>query len=246
MRKRLTYANVAATLALVFSMSGGALAASHYLITSTRQISPKVLGRLTGKAGAPGPRGEAGPKGETGLTGDIGPKGEEGKPGEPGTPGTAGARGPEGRQGIEGATGREGEEGPSGVISIANLNIGVTAPNETGSYEFVGEPASETFADAKTVAFATATLDYASSDGGEFHANFGICYQPAGGGALTVVAKVTPEFAAGKGDKWAQTVSGAVTGLTPGAYRVGACTDEESSKTEHGSGAGVVVLAESR
>ncbi len=219
LRKRLTYANVAATLALVFSMSGGALAAGHYLITSTRQISPKVLGRLTGKPGATGPRGEVGPKGETGSTGNTGPKGEEGK---------------------------QGEEGPSGVISIANLNIGVTAPNETGSYEFVGEPASEKFADARTVAFATATLDYASTDGGEFHANFGICYQPAGGGALTVVAKVTPEFAAGKGDKWAQTVSGAVTGLTPATYRVGACTDEESSKTEHGSGAGVVVLAESR
>jgi hypothetical protein len=29
MRKRITYANVAATLALVFSMSGGALAATH-------------------------------------------------------------------------------------------------------------------------------------------------------------------------------------------------------------------------
>ncbi|MHB8240434.1 MAG: hypothetical protein ACYDHN_00430 [Solirubrobacteraceae bacterium] len=43
MRKRLTYANVTATLALVFSMSGGALAASHYLIRSTKQISPKVL-----------------------------------------------------------------------------------------------------------------------------------------------------------------------------------------------------------
>jgi hypothetical protein len=43
MRRRLTYANVAATLALVFSMSGGALAASHYLIKSTKQISPKVL-----------------------------------------------------------------------------------------------------------------------------------------------------------------------------------------------------------
>ena len=39
-RTRLTYANVAATLALVFSMTGGALAAKHYLINSTRQINP--------------------------------------------------------------------------------------------------------------------------------------------------------------------------------------------------------------
>jgi hypothetical protein len=43
MRKRLSYANVAATMALVFSMSGGALAAKHYLLSSTKQISPKVL-----------------------------------------------------------------------------------------------------------------------------------------------------------------------------------------------------------
>jgi hypothetical protein len=45
-RKRLTYANVAATLALVFSMTGGALAAKHYLINSTGQINPKVLKKL--------------------------------------------------------------------------------------------------------------------------------------------------------------------------------------------------------
>jgi hypothetical protein len=43
MRKHLTYANVTATLALVFAMSGGALAAKHYLVTKTNQISPTVL-----------------------------------------------------------------------------------------------------------------------------------------------------------------------------------------------------------
>jgi len=58
MRKRLTYANVVATLALVFAMTGGALAASHYLINSTRQINPRVLRALHGKQG---PRGRTGP-----------------------------------------------------------------------------------------------------------------------------------------------------------------------------------------
>ena len=47
-RKRLTYANVTATLALVFAMTGGAYAAKHYLITSKAQISPKVLKRAAG------------------------------------------------------------------------------------------------------------------------------------------------------------------------------------------------------
>jgi cytoskeletal protein RodZ len=47
MRRRLNYANVTATLALFFAMSGGALAAKHYLINSTKQINPKVLKALT-------------------------------------------------------------------------------------------------------------------------------------------------------------------------------------------------------
>jgi hypothetical protein len=54
-RKHLSYANVVATIALVFAMSGSALAAKHYLITSTNQISPKVLKKLAGKAQATRP-----------------------------------------------------------------------------------------------------------------------------------------------------------------------------------------------
>ncbi len=79
MRRRLTYANIAATLALLFSMSGGALAASHYLISSKRQISPKVVKEL---------KGNVGPKGATGATGPQGPAGGVGAPGAPGAAGT--------------------------------------------------------------------------------------------------------------------------------------------------------------
>jgi hypothetical protein len=39
-RKHLSYANIVATLALVFAMGGSAIAAKHYLINSTRQINP--------------------------------------------------------------------------------------------------------------------------------------------------------------------------------------------------------------
>jgi hypothetical protein len=46
MRRHLTYANVTATLALVLAMSGGAFAAKHYLVNSTKQIDPKVLDSL--------------------------------------------------------------------------------------------------------------------------------------------------------------------------------------------------------
>ena len=64
MRRRLSYANVTATLALVFAMSGGAMAANHYLITSTKQINPKVLKKLTGKTGKTGANGANGANGK--------------------------------------------------------------------------------------------------------------------------------------------------------------------------------------
>lgn len=72
---------MAATLALVLAMSGGALAASHYLISSTRQISPAVLKKLHGARGARGLTGSIGPIGPQGPTGEAGPKGGRGPTG---------------------------------------------------------------------------------------------------------------------------------------------------------------------
>ncbi len=80
-RRVVTYANAVATLALLLSMAGGAVAASRYLINSTRQINPKVLRALRGKAGPGGPRGL---QGLTGPQGAAGAAGAEGKPGAPG------------------------------------------------------------------------------------------------------------------------------------------------------------------
>jgi hypothetical protein len=91
MRKRLSYANVTATLALVFAMSGGALAANHYLITSTKQINPSVLKKLTGKPGPGGPAGATGPGGPAGATGPGGPAGATGPQGPGGAPGAPGS-----------------------------------------------------------------------------------------------------------------------------------------------------------
>jgi hypothetical protein len=53
MRKHLSYANVVATLALFFAISGGALAAKHYLLNSVSQISPRVLRSLRAPATSP-------------------------------------------------------------------------------------------------------------------------------------------------------------------------------------------------
>lgn len=104
-RMKLTPATAIATVALVFALSGGAYAASKVLITSTKQISPKVLKTLQGKAGAPGAAGPAGP---------VGPQGPAGADGGPGKEGATGKEGPQGPPGKEGKKGEQGEPGTTG------------------------------------------------------------------------------------------------------------------------------------
>lgn len=88
LRRNLSYANVTATLALLFAMSGGALAAKHYVIDSTSQVNPKVLKKLKG---APGKNGAVGPQGASGPQGPAGTNGKDGTNGSNGTNGTNGA-----------------------------------------------------------------------------------------------------------------------------------------------------------
>jgi len=121
LRPKFTYANVAATLALVLSMSGGALAAGHYLINSKKQINPKVLNALEG---AKGPRGATGAAGATGSAGATGATGLEGKRGQDGPKGTGGLTGESGGTGPAGATGTTGPQGATGPTG---------ATGETGS-----------------------------------------------------------------------------------------------------------------
>jgi hypothetical protein len=112
--KRLTFANVAATLALVFAMSGGAYAAGKYLITSTKQISPKVLKALAGSSGKSGAAGPAGAAGAQGPQGAPGAKGETGGPGSPGKDGKEGAPGKDGKPGSPGSPWTAGGVLPKG------------------------------------------------------------------------------------------------------------------------------------
>lgn len=103
-RKRFTYANVAMTLALVFAFSGGAFAAGKFLITSTKQISPKVLKQLKGARGPAGQQGAAGPAGPAGGPGKDGLAGKNGENGKDGAPGAPGKDGKEGSPWTAGGT----------------------------------------------------------------------------------------------------------------------------------------------
>jgi hypothetical protein len=118
MRRRFSYANVTATLALVFAMTGGALAARHYLISSTKEISPRVLRALRGRTGATG------------------------RPGAPGVPGREGKEGREGKPGVVPSTLASGHS-ESGTYSVAGfeggyMTEGVTFPVPLASP--LGEP----------------------------------------------------------------------------------------------------------
>ncbi|HEY1450886.1 MAG TPA: hypothetical protein VGF47_08025 [Solirubrobacteraceae bacterium] len=128
MRRHLNYANVVATLALLFAMSGGALAAKHYLVNSTSQINPKVLKKLKAGGGKPG---TAGPLGATGVKGATGPQGATGPVGKTGDTGKAGDHGDRGVQG------EPGLEGPAGIgpafATFHDGEIEVTSTEESKS-----------------------------------------------------------------------------------------------------------------
>jgi Collagen triple helix repeat (20 copies) len=124
-RKRFTYTNVAMTLALVFAMTGGAYAAKHYVISSTKQISPKVLTALKGQGG---PAGPAGPAGLAGAKGETGAAGGPGKEGQPGQEGKEGKEGQPGKEGPKGATGPTGQTGYTAMLP--------SKATETGSWSF--------------------------------------------------------------------------------------------------------------
>jgi hypothetical protein len=151
LRKRLhlTPATAIAALALVFAMTGGAYAAGKYVITSTKQISPKVLKSLQGKAGPAGKPGATGAAGAQGNAGAPGAAGEKGASGEKASAGEKGLTGEKGEKGAKGEQGEPGEPGEKGEPWTPN-NVLPKNATETGAWF---APANETTSDFAPISF---------------------------------------------------------------------------------------------
>jgi hypothetical protein len=99
LRRHLTYANVAATLALFLALGGAAYAATQLPRNSvgtaqlrkeavtTAKIAKKTRKQLQGARGPAGPQGPAGKAGKAGAKGATGAKGVQGIQGPKGEPG---------------------------------------------------------------------------------------------------------------------------------------------------------------
>jgi hypothetical protein len=128
-RTRFSYSNVAATMALVFALTGGAFAAtSHPSGGSTgskasASVTPVATVAKAKKVAPKSTRGPAGPKGTTGATGPAGPAGATGP---------AGGTGPQGPQGNAGSSGSNGEKGEPGA-SVTSAKASTTECPEGGT-----------------------------------------------------------------------------------------------------------------
>ena len=119
LRRRVSFANVIATVALFVALGGTSVAAVSYINGS--QIKPHSIpkNRLTNGAIAA-------------LHGARGPAGAPGSPGSPGSKGPTGSRGANGVTGARGPTGATGPAGPSGAMTVGDDTDAVLATLANG------------------------------------------------------------------------------------------------------------------
>jgi hypothetical protein len=172
-RQRATYANVTASLALIFAVSAspvGAEAAGVVKralrannadkvdgLSASRTPKPGQLLALDGTgrfpssvfgnapAGPPGPAGPAGPAGAAGPAGKDGAPGATGAKGADGKDGAVGPTGPKGADGTNGAAGPTGPKGADGT----NGAVGPTGPRGADGKDGTVGPTGPKGADGK-------------------------------------------------------------------------------------------------
>lgn len=132
MRNRLGVPGIIAIIALVFAMTGGAIAANGGGSNATTSAKAKK--------GPPGPKGPKGAKGDPGPQGPAGANGKDGSNGTNGEDGAPGAAGPAGKNGTAGAVGPEGSpwtaggtlpsgSTETGVWGLGTVSAGAIVPN---------------------------------------------------------------------------------------------------------------------
>jgi hypothetical protein len=140
MRKQMNPATILALVALVFSVTGGAFAATGGgggagSGSKATALAMPVAATAKKKAKAPA-RGPAGPRGATGAAGSAGSTGPAGGTGPQGPAGNNGSNGAPGEKGEKGEKGPKGEIGAKGETGFtATLPSGKT---ETGEWTFSG------------------------------------------------------------------------------------------------------------
>jgi hypothetical protein len=136
MRKHLTPAMIVSLIALFFALTGGAIAAQRFIITSPNQIKPSVRAALRGN---PGPRGLPG---STGAPGANGPQGSPGANGPQGSPGAAGPAGPKGDTGATGPAGPSVGAATYWFRTDSRDNVLACGGSEGGCPQYVGQEGS--------------------------------------------------------------------------------------------------------
>lgn len=181
--RHLSYANVAATLALVFAMSGGAIAATGGFSTGgelqacvNEEGSLKLL-----KSGKKCKRGQK--TVAWSMRGPAGTAGANGAPGTPGAPGANGAEGPKGGNGAEEKWASIGEQAQikagKGVVAAALVNTPVTHyavafDRDMTNCAVVADPMTSAEATGAVVLAGTEVFVYLKTGGGALETPFSI------------------------------------------------------------------------
>lgn len=162
-----------AFIALLIAMTGTAFGARQYLVTSTKQISPRVIKKLRGVQGKRGVRGSAGAPGAQGVPGAQGARGPVG---ETGPAGPAGATGPAGETGSAGPAGPAGDPGATGPRGPSDVIVGFDDAGGT-----FGDPGVPT---------TISTLANVPAGRYVYTAKFNVTSPPSTGGPYTVTCQL--------------------------------------------------------
>ncbi len=161
-RRRVTYANVMATVAVFIALGGASYAATQLpknsvgsaqlksgavtlpkLSAAAKQALHGEIGPIgpqgergnDGASGARGPTGNTGPSGAQGSTGVRGPTGSTGPQGPTGATGTTGVIGPTGPTGVTGSAGATGARGPSNAYVAGTTEATTVLPTAVSSVQ---------------------------------------------------------------------------------------------------------------